>query len=318
MHFQLFHILGLPVYSYGLMLVIGFLLALQLAKFLGKKVGIHPDILVTAALVAIFSGVVGARLSHVLENFSEYTRADRSAWANILAAIDIRSGGLTFYGGLILATPITILYGVWKKAPILRGMDVIAPCVMIGLALGRVGCFFNGCCWGEVCPADRWYAVQFPYGSPPYEQQLHDGLIPPPPRELLTDIGQPVSREVVANNPVLQQRAAQVRSLPVQPAQLYSALDGLLISGFLVSYFFLYPRPGRVFAAMLLLGGLTRFLLELLRIEPPVIGHGSGHLAFLPGMSFSMVVGLLLFVIGAIFWLARGHNFGKLGLVEPV
>lgn len=312
MHFQLFHIFGLPIYAYGLMLVLGFLLAIQLAKFLGKKVGINGDILVNAGLIALLAGVVGARLSHVLENFPEYTRTDRNAWANLMAAVDIRSGGLTFYGGFILATPAAILYGMYKKAPILRGMDVIAPCVMLGLAFGRVGCFFNGCCWGEVCQTNAWYAVQFPYGSPPYQEQLDEGLIPPPPLSLLDDEGRPFSREVVRARPDLQKLADTVHSLPVQPTQLYSAVDGLLICGFLVTYFMQMPRPGRVFAAMLALGGLTRFLLELLRIEPPVIGRGTGHLEFLGPMSFSMVVGLILALIGTFFWLARTDKFGKL------
>src|SRR5688572_10780367 len=91
---------SLPLFGYGLMLVIGFLCAVQLAKFLARRSGIDPEVFVNAALIALVAGVVGARVSHVLENLPEYTRADRSLGENLFAIINIRSGGLTFYGGL--------------------------------------------------------------------------------------------------------------------------------------------------------------------------------------------------------------------------
>src|ERR1051326_1051127 len=138
------HASSIPIYSYGLMMVIGFLAAVQLAKFLSRRVGIDPEIFVNAALIALVAGVIGARLSHVLENLGDYTRADRSVWENFLNMINIRSGGLTFYGGLLLAFPIVVLYGIKKKVPIRRGMDVAAPCIVLGLAFGRIGCFLNG------------------------------------------------------------------------------------------------------------------------------------------------------------------------------
>src|SRR5436190_23357804 len=104
-----------PIFGYGLMLVIGFLCAVQLSKFLARRVGIDPELFVNAALIALISGVAGSRLSHVLENFAEYTRRDRSFVENLWAMVNIRSGGLTFYGGLILAFPIVIWYGIRKR-----------------------------------------------------------------------------------------------------------------------------------------------------------------------------------------------------------
>ncbi|MDQ3440331.1 MAG: prolipoprotein diacylglyceryl transferase, partial [Planctomycetota bacterium] len=109
---ELFRIPGLdiPVYGYGLMMVIGFLLALELAKFLARRSGFDPEIFVNVGLIALVSGVVGARLSHVLENWSEFT-ASPSFWENLKHMVNIRSGGLTFYGGLLFATPMCLLYG---------------------------------------------------------------------------------------------------------------------------------------------------------------------------------------------------------------
>src|SRR5689334_18877037 len=67
---ELFRIPGLdlPIYSYGLMMVIGFLAAIQLAKYLATRSGLDPEIFINAGLLALVTGIIGARLSHVLEN----------------------------------------------------------------------------------------------------------------------------------------------------------------------------------------------------------------------------------------------------------
>jgi len=194
---ELFRIPGLdlPVYGYGLMLVLGVWTAIEIGRRLAERVGVNGDHFVTMGLLALAAGVVGARLSHALENLDLYTRSDRSVWANLLAAVNIRGGGLTFYGGFLLATPTLIGYALWRKIPIRLGMDIVAPCLMIGLAFGRVGCLLNGCCWGQAC--DLPWAVQFPYGSPPYVGAFEDGDLKvfedvPPALVGATEDGRPV------------------------------------------------------------------------------------------------------------------------------
>ena len=125
---DLFHIPGthITVHGYGLMMVIGFLLAAQLAKSLARRSNLDPEVFVNAGLIALLSGVIGARLSHVLENWHQYTDPSRTAFANFKDAINITSGGLTYYGGFLLAFPCTIAYGVYKKVPLRTGMDIIA------------------------------------------------------------------------------------------------------------------------------------------------------------------------------------------------
>src|SRR6185369_8927581 len=91
--------LDTPIYGYGLMLVIGFLLATQLARFLARRSAMDPEIFVTAGVVALLTGVAGSRISHILENLPEFTRG--TLGENLRHMVNIRSGGLTYYGGFI-------------------------------------------------------------------------------------------------------------------------------------------------------------------------------------------------------------------------
>jgi prolipoprotein diacylglyceryltransferase len=98
--------------------------------------------------------------------------------------------------------------------------------------------------------------------------------------------------------------ADQQKSLPVQPTQLYSCFTALLLAGLLWAYWTTPHIAGRVFALMLLLEGPSRFILELIRVEPPVIAARVVGISI--SMSLSMVLGLAVFVTGVILWLALG------------
>lgn len=297
---ELFRIPGfdIPVFGYGLMLVIGFLVSIQFIKFLARRSGFDPDLFVNASLIGLVVGIIGARLSHVLENIGDYTDPGRSFWANLIDAINIRNGGLTFYGGLLLAAIACISYGVWKKIPLRPAMDVVAPALMLALGFGRFGCFLNGCCYGAQC--DLPWAVQFPYHSSAYIDHAQQGLITPPP-ELLDERDRLLSPTQISRSPSLESIAHNEHSRAVHPAQLYSVFNAFLISALLFAYFTMPHAAGRVFALMLLLKGMTRFLLELLRVEPPVAWIG-GY-----GLSISMVLSIGLFITGAALWFVFGR-----------
>jgi phosphatidylglycerol:prolipoprotein diacylglycerol transferase len=304
---ELFHFnLGgheIHLYTYGLMMIVGFFAAVYLARFLANKSGLDGELFVNAGLIGLISGVIGARASHVLENLDEFTRSDRTAMQNFLAMINLSSGGLTYYGGFILAFIVLIWYARKKKVSIPLGMDIIAPCLMIGLGFGRIGCFLNGCCHGAVC--DEPYAVTFPYYSNPYIDQYDHGKGPlkdKVPQQLVEQIyGQPrlisPAEAQAQGKTELLALMKQQRSLPVHAAQLYSTITCFILAALLVAYFSMPHVAGRVFALMLMLEGLTRFLLEMLRVEPPVIGS----------FSLSMVLGLMLVGMGAILWITFGR-----------
>lgn len=303
--------LDIPIYSFGLMLVIGCWLAITLAKFLARRCGINPEHFVNIGIIALVAGVIGARLSHVLENFHQYFGPNGEG---LWSALNIRSGGLTYYGGVLLATPVCIWYGLRHRIPIFRGMDIIAPCLMVGLGLGRVGCFLNGCCYGATCELP--VAVTYPYSSPAYEDHLKEGLIPAPPRELL--IANPLnpseahwaSEAELKRNPQLSEIAKSQRSAPVHASQLYSTFAAGLVCLALVMYFTLGPTPGKVFALMMILEGFARFTLETLRVEPAVTR------VFGYAWSFSMVLGACLFVGGILFWVIL-HFSRRTAIARP-
>jgi phosphatidylglycerol:prolipoprotein diacylglycerol transferase len=192
---------GIPVYGYGVMLVIGFFTGMELGKFLARRSGIDPELFANAALIALVTGVAGARLSHVLENWQDYTQPALGFWQNLWNAVNIRSGGLTYYGGFLLAFPSVLAYGLYKRVPVRVGMDIIAPCLMIGLGFGRIGCYLNGCCYGA--PTTATWGVEFPYGSDAYATEAREGKIQAPEpliehdtmgRRILDSDGRPVLR----------------------------------------------------------------------------------------------------------------------------
>lgn len=156
--------LSLRVYGYGLMLVFGFLLGIQLARYRARRFGENPDVMTYCGILSLIGGILGARIAYVIEKWNtQFSQA-----SNPLAAmLDVTSGGLIYYGGVVLATLMTLAYLFLKKQPMRRYLDIVAPSLMIGLAFGRAGCLLNGCCYGARCD-ERWaMGVKFPMYTPP-------------------------------------------------------------------------------------------------------------------------------------------------------
>ncbi|KPK42385.1 MAG: hypothetical protein AMJ78_02725 [Omnitrophica WOR_2 bacterium SM23_29] len=138
----LFKIGPISIHSYGVMLAIAFLVATFLAKRRAITAGIDGNIILDLAIYLITSGILGARLLYVFLNLGYYKE-------NPLEIIMIWRGGLVWYGGFILAIFLAIWFLKAKKLPILKTGDLIIPYVALGQAIGRIGCFLNGCCYGK-------------------------------------------------------------------------------------------------------------------------------------------------------------------------
>jgi len=154
----LFKIGPLPVYGYGFMLAVAFLVAMYIATRRAEKEGIPSQTIPDLGLYILFSAVLGARIFHVLQHPDSYE--------SFVDAIAIWRGGLSglaFYGGFILALVVGILYLRWKKLPVAKVADIIAPSLILGIAIGRIGCFLAGCCFGK--PTSLPWGITFPEGS---------------------------------------------------------------------------------------------------------------------------------------------------------
>lgn len=161
---------GLPIRGYGVMLLIGASSGLALAVHRAQQSGLDADTIFSLSFWLFVFGIVGARLFFVIEYWD--TRfADKGLWE----VLTFTEGGLVVYGSLIGATAAFIVYCVRHKLPVLAMADIFAPSLVVGLAIGRIGCLLNGCCYGGV--TDAPWALTFPMGSPAYTDQLRQGRL---------------------------------------------------------------------------------------------------------------------------------------------
>src|SRR5678809_431777 len=96
------------LYTYGLMMIVGFFCAVYLARFLANRSRLDGEVFVNAGLLALLSGVVGARISHVLENLHEFTRDDRTPGQSFFAIDVYTSRALSCDGGVTLAFTVLV------------------------------------------------------------------------------------------------------------------------------------------------------------------------------------------------------------------
>lgn len=293
---------GLPAYIS--LLTLGFALAILLAWREAPRVGIDRDKLLDLSLYIIIFSVLGSRIFHVLfdGHLVDYINAcvaphtipavggdvpasctsDAQCGAHALCntaanfcyrardcllALKVWRGGLTYYGGFIAACLTTIVFCRVNRLPLWRIADLYGYGTALGLFWGRMGCYYNGCCFGKVCHTDLGLA--FPRGSIPFRHQLELG----------------------------QLSAAAPASLPVYPTQLYAA--GLNLAVFFVVYFWVRPRKrfdGQVFWTFIVLKALTRAVVEVFRDDDRGVYFGF--------LSTSQIVSLGFFVL-AVFVMRR-------------
>ncbi|MCS7227943.1 MAG: prolipoprotein diacylglyceryl transferase, partial [Endomicrobia bacterium] len=139
----LFRIGGITLRSYGLFVAVGVLLGYNYVRYQGV---IHKNFelkfLSNFLFYTIIAGFIGGRLFYVLLNLDYYK-------THIISVLKIWEGGLVFYGGFIAGLVFGIFYALVHKKNILTLMDVVTPGLYLGLSVGRIGCFFAGCCYGR-------------------------------------------------------------------------------------------------------------------------------------------------------------------------
>ena len=164
---------GLPIRGYGVRLLLGVLAGVALAVREARRVGMDPEMVISLCFHLFVWGIIGARLFYVIEYWPQFRRP--GLLDTFGAILNVTQGGLVVYGSLIGA----LAGGLWflrrHALPTLAVADLMAPSLVLGLALGRLGCFLNGCCYGGLCDAP--WAVTFPSRSEPYAHQRMSGQL---------------------------------------------------------------------------------------------------------------------------------------------
>lgn len=226
MHPVVFQIGKVVIHSYGLMLALSFFLGIVLASWRAKRNGLDPNVISDVGLWVILSAIIGSRLYYVILNFDEFQHNLLSIfWPVQEDSCGI--GGLVMYGGLIGVIVAALLYFKLKKIPFLPYADAAAPAFAFGIFLTRIGCFLNGCCFGEATTSS--IGVCFPNISPAGYFQ-----------------------------------AAQ-NATKLYPSQLFLSAGGLIIGVILLIVGRKVIFPGFLFYLSIILYAILRFLVDFSR-----------------------------------------------------
>jgi phosphatidylglycerol:prolipoprotein diacylglycerol transferase len=220
MHPVLFDFHGLTIYSYGVLLAASYLLGLQFALVRARRRGLDGQRVMDLGIWIIVSALVGAKLLLFIVDFKQFTSNPR----DLLGLA--RSGGV-FYGGLIAAVTVALIYLRRHRLPLWTTTDVFAPGIALGHVVGRMGCLLAGCCFGT--PTSMPWAITF-------------------------------------TDPAAAANVGTPLGVPLHPTQLYEAGAELLILVFLLVWERRgHGFPGRTFWSYMLLYGVSRFVIEFYR-----------------------------------------------------
>jgi phosphatidylglycerol:prolipoprotein diacylglycerol transferase len=209
--------------TYGFLVALGVLIGLWISVRNSQKQGINPDHAWNLGIIVVLAGIIGAKILYIfvepgiLEHPSE-----------ILSFSTLQAGGV-FSGGLLAALAAAWWYIRRTHMPTLATCDAFAPGLALGHAIGRVGCFSAGCCWGK--PTQHFWGVTF-------------------------------------TNPLAASRVGTPLGIPLEPTQLFEAAVELANFFILMWLFKRKKFDGQVLGAYLFLYGIARYFLEFLRDDP--------------------------------------------------
>lgn len=210
--------------TYGLLVSVGVLLGLWISVRNSQKQGIDPDNAWNLGIIVVMCGIIGAKVLYIIVDWSEYAAHP----GEIFSLNTLQAGGV-FSGGLIGAFAAAAWYIRRHRMPALATCDAFAPGLALGHAIGRVGCFAAGCCFGK--PTDHFWGVTF---TNPIAHEL---------------VGTPIGEAL-------------------QPTQLFeSAVE--LANFFILAWMLKRKKfDGQVIGTYFFLYGIARFFLEYLRGDP--------------------------------------------------
>ena len=248
MYPKLFEIGPVPVYSYGLMLGITFLVASSLFNRELKRNGMDENISVTITFLCLIGGIVGSKLFYVIEEWNFGGGLPLSSY--LTKDVLLSPSGLTFYGGLIFAIVLVLIYCRSKKLSVLKMFDLMAPGAAIGYGFARIGCHLSGDGdYGIPVNGTMWEFLGYSYLN---------GTVPTKPGVL------------------------------VHPTSIYEFIAAIFIFLFLWKSRDKYKTSGIIFAYYLILSGIERLIIEVIRLNPRIV----------MGLSQAQIISLVMILIG--------------------
>jgi phosphatidylglycerol:prolipoprotein diacylglycerol transferase len=244
--------------------------ALWLALRRARREGLDPAIIHGLVPWLFLGGLIGARLLYVIMHPSQVHGPGD--------LLKFWQGGIIFYGCIAGGLGGSLIYWARTRFPFLATADAVAPALALGIAVGRLGCFLNGCCYGAPC--DYPWAVTFPAGSIPWVHEMQAGLIAPD----------------------------AARSLPIHPKQIYAALFGLGLLVLLLAYAPRRRRDGEVMVLLMIAYPITRFVLEFFRGDPD---------GLYAGLAISQYISIGLFALGMAAWTLVSRGGPANEMVRP-
>lgn len=235
----------LSIPSYPILYGIGITLSGVVLLTLGKREGHEIRKLAHLILALTLAIIVGGRIFFVLQHLDDF----KGNWSQ---AFNLYDSGQVFYGGLLLAIPSLILFCRMVHLPASRIIDLVAVAAPLGLAVGRLGCFCRGCCYGKI--SNMLWAVTFPkhvdvtgqiVGSPPYLDHMNGGFVV----------------------------AGDMFSMPVHPSQIYSSCASLVVFFVMLLFWKTECAKGHLLFIYLIFYAISRFFLEFFRVNEIVFAE---------------------------------------------
>ena len=257
----LFKIGPFTVYGYGLMLAVGFILASYLMTEEFRRKGFDPNMANTVTLLALIGGVAGSKMLYLLEHWN--------AFLSNPGAMAFNPGGLTFYGGFILATIAIAIYVRRRHVPFLAIADSASPGLMIGYGIARIGCHLAG-------DGDYGFPTSLPWGT-----DYSHGTFPPSAAfRGFPEITSQYPHGIVPDTTLCH------------PTPVYEFLMCAVLFMFMWSIRKTPRLPGMLFMLYLVLAGIERLVVEFFRLNPRVLF----------GLTESQIIAVALMAVGAVGW----------------
>jgi phosphatidylglycerol---prolipoprotein diacylglyceryl transferase len=269
--------LDFPVNTYGLLLAISFLVGMYVMANQAKRDGLNVNRVYDLGLWVLGSALIGSKLLMVITEWDNY----RDNLKGLFSLDFLRSAGV-FYGGFLGALIASVIVMRIYKLEWWRTADAFAPGIIIGQAIGRLGCFSAGCCWGK--PTDGICGVHF-------SERGHELTSVPIKVSDLTDLAQ---------RSFWEQKLGNLSApLHLHPVQLYEVGAAILIFILLLVMARKRKFYGQIVLAYAMLYAVARFIIEFWRDDP----RGG-----LLGLSTSQFIAAVLFFSSLIAFIYRAKN----------